>query len=308
MQHSALVRWLCRIYGGLLYTYPREFRLRYGAEMKQIFRDRCRSLAETQGPRGLLRFCALSGADWLTTTIREGVDSMRVANPSTVRFALLAGITLSLALMSIKIFFDRPLLAIPGGSAYILETTAVLLLYGVCIVWATRSGGPLGRNVLLSGTTLGLVAAVVEIAHLAAEDFVQFGPPWDAITALTSMFVTFLIWGVAGYRGARRAGAIAPGVLAGCWSAIVTTAILVPFGFALEFYWAMPKPEYVVTWGEFQRSGWTDVHAFTIANTLESALEHMVESPIIGAIFGGIAGALTRIPRKPQPGATIAQA
>ena len=47
MQHSILVRWLCRIYAALLYAYPREFRLRYGGEMAQVFRDRCRSLGRS---------------------------------------------------------------------------------------------------------------------------------------------------------------------------------------------------------------------------------------------------------------------
>ena len=36
---------LCGIYAAMLYAYPREFRLRYGTEMRQVFRDRCRELA-----------------------------------------------------------------------------------------------------------------------------------------------------------------------------------------------------------------------------------------------------------------------
>jgi hypothetical protein len=308
MKHSTLVRWLCRFYALVLYAYPREFRLRYGGEMTQVFRDRCRSLARTQGLRGLVRFGVRCGADWLTTTIRERVASMHAASPSTIRFALLVGIALSLALMGVRVWLYRPLLVMPGGSTFVLDTALVLLLYAVLIVWATRSNAPLRRAVLRSATPVGLVAAAVEIAHLAAENIIQFGPPWEAISTLTFMLGTFLLWGIAGYRSARSARAIGPGAVAGFWSAIVTTAILVPFGFALEFYLAMPKPEYVVTWGEFQRSGWTDVHAFTIANTLESALEHLVEGPIIGAIFGGVAGVVTRIPGKPRPGTTIAQA
>ena len=40
----------CRIYSVLLYAYPRDFRLQYGAAMQQVFRDRCRDLARTAGP------------------------------------------------------------------------------------------------------------------------------------------------------------------------------------------------------------------------------------------------------------------
>ena len=123
---------------------------------------------------------------------------MRIANPFTIRFALLAGIALSLTMMGIRVFLDRPLLAMPGVSTFVLETTVVLLLYGMLIVWATGSDGSLRRTVLLLGTPLGLFAAAVQIAHLAAENFIHFGEPWEGITTVTFMLGTFLIWGVAG--------------------------------------------------------------------------------------------------------------
>jgi hypothetical protein len=208
-------------------------------------------------------------------------------------------------MIGIEVFRYRPLFAMPGGSTFALETTVVLLLYGTLIVWATRSDGPLRRTVLRIGTPVGLAAAVVQITHLAAENFMHLGDPWEGTTTLTFMLGTFLIWSVAGYRSARSAGAILPGVLAGSWSAIVTMSILVTFGFALEFYLVTPKPEYVATWGEFKRSGWPDVRAFTIATSLDSALSHLIAGPIVGAIFGGIASAVRRI-RRPKPGITIA--
>ena len=76
MKHFFLARCLCRLYRVLLYTYPPDFRRRYGGEMAKVFGDRCRSVAQQQGLRGLLRFGRHSAADWLITTIREGVASM----------------------------------------------------------------------------------------------------------------------------------------------------------------------------------------------------------------------------------------
>jgi hypothetical protein len=219
------------------------------------------------------------------------------ATPFTVRFALLVGITLSLTMLGIQVFLYRPLLAMPGGSTFVFETATVLLLYGMLIVWATWSVGPLRRTMLLFGTPVGLIAAAVQIAHLAAEKFISFREPWQGVTALAFMLGTFLIWGVAGYLSARSARAIAPGIVAGAWSAVVTMSILVTFGFALDFYLITPKADDVAAWGEFKRSGWTDVHAFTIANTLDSALSHLIVGPIVGGIFGGLASVVARIPR-----------
>ena len=210
--------------------------------------------------------------------------------PANIRVALLVSVALSLVMAGIKVFRYPPLLAIPSGPTYVVETAIVLLLYGIVSRWVTGSDQPLFEAALLIGTPVGLVASAVQISHLATEGFVHSWGPWEGIAAVAFGLSTFLIWGVAGYRSARKAGAIAPGIVSGAWSAIVTMSILVTFGFAFEFYLAVPRPEDVATWGEFARSGWTDVRAFTIANTLGSALSHLVLGPLVGAIFGGIGG------------------
>jgi signal peptidase I len=84
MPASALVRWFCHVYSFLLYAYPRQFRLQYGGEMQQIFRDRCSYVVRTQGRRRLLRFAVNSGVDWLASTVREGADAFRTAAPPAV--------------------------------------------------------------------------------------------------------------------------------------------------------------------------------------------------------------------------------
>jgi len=71
MAASALSRCFCRLYRVLLRAYPADFRQRYGGEMAQVFSDRCRGIARTQGLRGLLWFAVRSVPDWLITTTRE---------------------------------------------------------------------------------------------------------------------------------------------------------------------------------------------------------------------------------------------
>lgn len=63
---------LCRIYSAMLYAYPREFRLQYGVEMRQLFQDRCRELVRAQaGSRVWFRFGLRSLTDWIVSTVRE---------------------------------------------------------------------------------------------------------------------------------------------------------------------------------------------------------------------------------------------
>jgi len=71
MPQSSGMRWLCRCYGALLYAYPREFRLEYGAQMEQVFRDRCREAERAGSAFGMLRLALHTAADWASSTVRE---------------------------------------------------------------------------------------------------------------------------------------------------------------------------------------------------------------------------------------------
>jgi signal peptidase I len=60
------------LYAMMLYAYPREFRLAYGGEMKQLFRDCCRDLDR----RSVLQFSARSAMDWMTTAPAERIRAV----------------------------------------------------------------------------------------------------------------------------------------------------------------------------------------------------------------------------------------
>lgn len=74
---AATVRWFCRVYLVMLYAYPREFRMQFGGEMQQLFRDRCRQVTRTSGRWRWLRFAIQSSADWLSTMLHERITAMR---------------------------------------------------------------------------------------------------------------------------------------------------------------------------------------------------------------------------------------
>jgi len=76
MPKASMVRWLCRVYELLMYAYPREFRLQYGGEMAQLFRDRCGYVARRQGRPRLFGFAATMAGDWLAGILRERLADM----------------------------------------------------------------------------------------------------------------------------------------------------------------------------------------------------------------------------------------
>ena len=74
--NPTLERCFCRIYLFLLYTYPRPFRVRFGGEMQQVFRDRCRHVSRTSSRLPILCLAFRTAADWLSTAFRERFASL----------------------------------------------------------------------------------------------------------------------------------------------------------------------------------------------------------------------------------------
>ena len=103
-----------------------------------------------------------------------------------------------------------------------------------------------------------------------------------------------LLRGVAGFVAARNTANWALGLLGGCWCAVVSVLLAVSFGFVLMFF-EVPPLDYVATWAEFRRSGWRDVHAFAIANSLDAGFTHLLAGFVLGSILGAIGGGMARI-------------
>jgi len=68
---------LSRAYGILLYAYPKEFREEFGAEMRQIFRDRWRAASATPRLAPRLRCIGVIALDWVLSSIKERMAGMR---------------------------------------------------------------------------------------------------------------------------------------------------------------------------------------------------------------------------------------
>lgn len=64
---SIFIRGLCGLYAAMLYAYPRDFRRQYSAEMRQVFRDRCRE----QRGRSWFTFAFSAAIDWIVSAFRE---------------------------------------------------------------------------------------------------------------------------------------------------------------------------------------------------------------------------------------------
>jgi signal peptidase I len=69
---------LCRVYAILLYAYPKEFRVQFGAEMRQIFLDRWGAVSATPRLAPLMLFFFKMTKDWILSSSVERMASMRM--------------------------------------------------------------------------------------------------------------------------------------------------------------------------------------------------------------------------------------
>jgi hypothetical protein len=114
------------------------------------------------------------------------------------------------------------------------------------------------------------------------------------MVALAFMFVEFSVWGVAGNRGERETRQLKGGIIAGCWSAMISMLMAVTLGLVLMMA-NMPPPSDVATWRELAQSGWTNAYALAIANSLDAACVHLIIGPVVGIICGLFGGGIAKL-------------
>lgn len=220
-------------------------------------------------------------------------DSSSSSLPRWLRPALWSVIGLSLSLIALHVALYSPVLTMPDGWSFVLAPVVLLVIYAaIVLILPTLARVTGGANALQLGTRIGLVVAGVEALNISLESLVAM--PQAVTSAVTGilMLTTFTLWGVTGFLGAYRSRSVRLGVLAAVWCSMVTMTFAVTFGYALLVV-AWPRvTTFLATDLDFLRSHWSDLRAFTIANTLSNGAVHLLEAPLIALIVGGLGAVL----------------
>ena len=213
------------------------------------------------------------------------------------RRAMLLGVLFDLVLVAVSLTGNDSPLRMPRGGTSAIEAIVLLVVYGLLVGWVSTMASLSHQTALQVGTSAGVFGGLLQIVHMAMENFGQRVGE-NAVVTIAFMFGGFLIWGVAGYWVTRSTGKIESGLVAGCWSAMVSVVMATTFGLVLMSA-NIPPPEYVATWSEFKRSGWGNAHAFAIANSLDATFGHLVAGPVIGTIAGVLGGGIACLGLRP---------
>jgi hypothetical protein len=206
----------------------------------------------------------------------------------------LLGISLDLAMIAARTLLDHQILGMPGGSRAAVEPAILLIAAAIVVGWPTGRGGKVSKAVIQEGTFVGLMAGALEITHITVENFGRLSARTESVATGGFLIGLLLLWTLAGYRATRRCSQVGPGLLAGSWCAMVGMLLTVTYGFS-QLFWGLPGLEHRnVLSPDFLRSGWTDLHLFTIADVFESGFKVLLIGPIAGAILGGLGALLAR--------------
>ena len=211
-----------------------------------------------------------------------------------IALAVLALIVANLAMIAIGVAKYPAFFSQPGAHIVLLESVSVLVAYAVAAVWIGRSRGTNWDAIVRCATLFGLLGGALEALNIGIENGIPVAIHIPALP-IGFMLTIFTSWGVAGFRTARSLNSIRAGLLSAVSSAGICMLVAVAIGFVIQFFFAPPDPEYVSTWAEFKRSGWTDPRAFGLANTLDSGFTHLVIAPVVALVFGGVASFIARL-------------
>jgi hypothetical protein len=221
-----------------------------------------------------------------------------------LRSLFLLGIGLDLGLIGLQLALYPALLAQPGSLGYVAEPTVLLLAYAAIVAVVTTRVAPADRPARLAtlslGTTFGLLAGGLWIVNHTLETFVDVSG-LGILATVPLLLAAFLLWGLAGFLRARQAGSLPSGLLTAVWSAMLCVVLTITYGFAL-LYLALPRLQSLETNDpDFARSQWSDLHAFTVANTFDAAFSHLLGALVISLVFGAIGSLLGLLVSRRKP-------
>lgn len=209
-----------------------------------------------------------------------------------LRVNLLMLLAISIIMTIIATFMYPPLLTMPHFYSYILKLGLMLFLHTGIVILGTRHYFDL--SALKTATFFGIIVSLVEIVHILIEDFGHMDGHTESVSTGIFMVGEFLLFGVAGFFVTLRKGSIIPGMLAGSWSSVVCMLIVMTFGLS-QLFWSFGAMEkHNIGNPDFIRTGWTDLHAFTIADIFEACFKILFVGPIVGLIFGLLGAGMAR--------------
>ncbi|MGA2672357.1 MAG: hypothetical protein ABSE99_03935 [Terracidiphilus sp.] len=190
----------------------------------------------------------------------------------------------NLAILGMRLWPWPEVFTLPGNGTTGFDPAISLVAYVGLILWMNHTHYEGTRWALSVGTVIGLLAGCLLVAYVALEAI----SPGQSGSVQAGLLVTAgILWGFAGFRGARLSGNTGLGALSGAWSAMVS-CLMACAAILVSMFFAAPRP---VT-----QDPWKQYEGLAIGNQATQALVHSLNSVtgflLIGPLVGAVAGLL----------------
>ena len=219
---------------------------------------------------------------------------------STIRWLAVSAILASAGMVLVQLASHPLILQLSGGRSAAVAPLGLLCAYVPIVVWATKGGNGRPVAAVRVGTTVGFTFGLLEILHILVENFAGLPPRAETISTGVFMFGLLVLLGVAGFRSVRQSPFGHSGSLAGTWAAVIGMLMVVTFGLSQLFWGLSHLQQRNVGSPDLARSGWSDLEAFTIADTFDAAVKVLLQGPLLGAVFGGVGAVIARVASRPR--------
>jgi hypothetical protein len=219
-------------------------------------------------------------------------DNKGFLSQGALRSVLLVVIGINIVMTIIATLMYPPLLTMPHANSYIFELGVMLLIYIAIVFWSTRPAIIL--NTLRIATFFGIIAGVLEIVHISIEDFGHLNGRAETVSTGIFMGGLFLLFATSGYRITLNNRNVVSGMFGASWSSVVCMLMVVTYGLS-QLFWSFEAIEkHDIGDPDFIRTGWTDMHAFVIADIFEACFKVLLLGPIAGIFFGLLGASIAR--------------
>ena len=187
-----------------------------------------------------------------------------------------------------------------GALLYVYEMAGILTVYAILILLLAHTQGALWDTIRKRAVLCGTATGTVEVLNITLENVapaIAHSPGF----AITFMLIVFLAWGAAAAWTMRVTRIRWMAVITAVSSAGICMLIAVLAGFLMQLFLTRPNLAEVARWAEYKRSGWADVQAFALANTLDSGFTHLLLAPLVAALFGTLGTLIVRTSRNAAP-------
>jgi hypothetical protein len=203
-----------------------------------------------------------------------------------LRFPLILLAAANLYLLSQRLSPLQEIFNLPLNGAVAMDPAICLLVYIGFLFWLPRKQSVPMQQVLGEGILYGLIGGLILVVELQVKAMAadqDTTPPSLLTKGLLAAAVLF--WGFSGLRSGKVTGNAGVGLLAGIWSAMVSS-LLAATALVVRFYVAGPPPASADPWKQYQGLAIGNPATQALVLTLNSITFFLLVGPIVGGGAG----------------------